>query len=303
MASLKNIKKILVVYKKSTFEIYQSSKDRLVMDFIREKTKDLEAMKQSDYIQKHSLDKIISIVDKSGVNYDVMYRADLTEINNRDLVISVGGDGTFLEVSHYIRNGIPVLGVNSNPKISVEYGVNPDGSVGYFCCTDAEKFERYLNEIEKKPITSLNRLELILNNKKIHEPVLNEILIAHENPAAGANYSLEANNKKIDYRSTYGIFACTAAGSTGAVYEIGGFVMPLDSSKIQYFSIGVRGEKFKFTDRIKITFKTRRGNIFIDGRHLKYDLTLSDSLLIKKGIPLNIIGDLKSKRIKYYHLK
>ncbi len=140
MANLKNIKKILVVYKKSTFEIYQSSKDRFVMEFIRKKTKDVEAMKQSDNIQKHSLDKIISVVDKSGINYDIMYRADLTEINNKDLVISVGGDGTFLEVSHYIRNGIPVLGVNSNPE----------RSIGYFCCTHAEKFEIYLNEIEKK---------------------------------------------------------------------------------------------------------------------------------------------------------
>jgi len=303
MANLKNIKKILVVYKKSTFEIYQSSKDRLVMDFIRKKTKDVKAMKKSDYIQKNNLDKIISVVDKSGINYDVIYRADLTEIKNKDLVMSVGGDGTFLEVSHYIRNGIPVLGVNSNPKISVEYGVNPDGSIGYFCCTDAEKFERYLNEIEKKPITSLNRLELILNNKKIHEPVLNEILVAHENPAAGSRYRLEIDDDIIDYKSTYGLFACTAAGSTAAMYNVGGSVMPLNSSKIQYFSRGIKNEKFRFADEIKITSGTRRGNIFIDGRHLKYDFTLSDSLLIKKGIPLNIIGDLKSKRIKYYNLK
>jgi len=290
---MNELRKILVVYKKSTFEIYKSSKDPFVMDFIRGKTKDVEIIKQSDYKQKIAFDKVISVIDRFKINYDIIYRADLTEIKNKDLVISVGGDGTFLEVSHYIRNGMPVLGVNSNPE----------RSIGYFCCTDAENFEKCLGEIEKKPVSSLNRLELILNNKKIHEPVLNEILIAHENPAASTRYRLEANNKTIDYKTTYGFFACTAAGSTAAMYNIGGFIMPLNSSQIQYFSRGIKNEKFRFADKIKITSLTRRGKIFIDGPHLKYDFTLLDSLLIKKGIPLNIIGDLKSKRLKDYDLK
>ena len=290
---MNGLRKILVVYKKSTFEIYQSSKDPFVMDFIRKKTKDVETMKQSDYKQKITLDKVLSVIDRFKINYDVIYRADLTEIKNKDLVISVGGDGTLLEVSHYIRGKMPVLGVNSNPE----------RSIGYFCCTDAENFEKCLSEIEKKPVSSLNRLELILNNKKIHEPVLNEVLVAHENPAASTRYRLEANNKTTDYKVTYGFFACTAAGSTGAMYQIGGFIMPLNSSQIQYFSRGVKNEKFGFADEIKITSLTRRGKIFIDGSHLKHGFTLLDSLLIKKGIPLNIIGDLKSKRIQSHYSK
>ena len=40
---------------------------------------------------------------------------NIKDFKQIDLVIAIGGDGTFLRTSHYIEN-IPHMGVNSNPK-------------------------------------------------------------------------------------------------------------------------------------------------------------------------------------------
>ena len=46
----------------------------------------------------------------------LIFRDELREpIKDVDLVITVGGDGTLLEASHFLDSSIPVLGVNSDP--------------------------------------------------------------------------------------------------------------------------------------------------------------------------------------------
>lgn len=37
-----------------------------------------------------------------------------------DLVVTVGGDGTLLQASHFMDDSIPVLGVNSDPTKAEE---------------------------------------------------------------------------------------------------------------------------------------------------------------------------------------
>ncbi|PQQ18704.1 NADH kinase-like isoform X2 [Prunus yedoensis var. nudiflora] len=39
----------------------------------------------------------------------------LKPIHDVDLVVTVGGDGTLLQASHFIDDSVPVLGVNSDP--------------------------------------------------------------------------------------------------------------------------------------------------------------------------------------------
>ena len=49
--------------------------------------------------------------------YDCLYRGELTSVAGYDLVLSVGGDGTFLEVARHAPD-VPILGVNSDPERS-----------------------------------------------------------------------------------------------------------------------------------------------------------------------------------------
>jgi len=56
------------------------------------------------------------ILRKKSVEWKAVLRNDLTQpINDVDLVVTIGGDGTLLQASHFIDDKIPVLGVNSDP--------------------------------------------------------------------------------------------------------------------------------------------------------------------------------------------
>lgn len=61
---------------------------------------------------------------QSYIQYETRIRDQLEHpIHGMDLVITIGGDGTLLQASHYLDNSIPVLGVNSDPTLTSEVGV------------------------------------------------------------------------------------------------------------------------------------------------------------------------------------
>src|SRR5262249_51618617 len=83
-----------------------------------------------------------------------------------DLVISVGGDGTLLNASHYVRDGM-VIGVNSAPG----------DSVGHFCAANRENFAERLDailDLKWRPV-ELARLQVTLDRKPLPELALNDV--------------------------------------------------------------------------------------------------------------------------------
>jgi NAD+ kinase len=53
---------------------------------------------------------------QAHVKFEMHLRDELqSPIRDVDLVITVGGDGTLLQASHYLDSSVPVLGVNSDP--------------------------------------------------------------------------------------------------------------------------------------------------------------------------------------------
>lgn len=270
--------KVLVVYKKSTFELYSVSSDIETRDFVQGKHEDAQKTRASHKVQKKTLKKVISKLKNLGVDHQLVYRADLNKIKDWDfdLIISVGGDGTFLEVSHYVKD-TPVLGVNSDPE----------NSVGYFCVANPTNFDEVIAKIDQLPKTKLNRLKILINGKELPELALNDIFFAHPNPAATTRYILENEEFKGS-----GLLACTSAGSSAWIYQENGERMPTNSLQIQYLHRGIRNRNPKLTNELKITSLTRQGKLYIDGPHLSYNLGLGDSLIIKKGTPLAMIGKL-----------
>ena len=273
---------ILVVYKKSKYEIYRYVND--TQQYVNSDSEHARKMRQSHEVQKASIEKVYDVLEKMGVNFEAVYRADLRTIKNKDLVLSLGGDGTFLEVSHYLTD-IPIMGVNTDSE----------NSTGYFCCCDAESFERTINEFEKLPRQKVNRLEVQLDNV-ILEPALNDVFFGHPCPAAVSRYDLNSEKHKDS-----GVLMCTAIGSTAWMYQENGIVMSIDSFEIQYKVRGKRNALPEFAAELKLTSFTREGRIYIDGEHLNYECGLGSKLIIRNGMPLTIMGDVKSKRKEYLH--
>jgi len=286
--------KAAIVYKISIWEIYRESPDEETRAYIERGGQNLEILKRSARIQKETLKKTLGALDAAGIDHQRIYRAELTteSLADKDIVISVGGDGTFLEASHVVPPEIPMLGVNSDP----------DRSVGFFAATDGSGVEDFIASLADQPRTQITRLQAIIDGEEVGPPVLNDVLFAHPNPAATTRYRMlkpepppEESGRR--FRNS-GFLVCSAAGSSGWIFQEQGEIMQLDDSRMQYLHRGVRGQYPTLTDveQIELESLTRRGIVFIDGERTQVSLTLGQKLSVIAGAKLTVIGDLNKKR-------
>ena len=291
---------ILVVYKKSNFDIYSSSPDEKLKGYMKGRSRNAIGMRKSRQRQEETLDTIIDVIEKSGASYDLVYRAELPNAKEqgtiadltagRDLVICDGGDGTFLEASHYIT-GVPMLGVNSDTE----------RSTGFYCCFDSTNFEYAVKHLEELPRSTARRLRIVHNNEPIPEFVLNDLLFTHEDPGGGARYELSVDgSRRTRWAGNSGLLVCTPSGYTGWVAKFGGEFLPLNSGLLQYHHRDLRfGEEPHLAHRLDVYSLTRGGIMELDGRHIKYDFGMGTAVKIRSGPELVIIGDLENKRNGY----
>lgn len=157
------------------------------------------------------------------VSVDALDARARRAIGRARLVISVGGDGTLLAASHWVT-GATLLGVNSAPR----------SSVGYLTLTRRTTVARTLARIASGELVPqrVARLEVELEGKVL-PPALNDILIAHEQPAATSRYQLRLGRRAEDHRSS-GLWVSTAAGSTAGIRSAGGQAMRLDARQLQF---------------------------------------------------------------------
>ncbi len=282
---------VLVVYKRSMFELYtnQTKADKVTKAYVEAQP----GLKESHDIQKKTIETVLAALTKRRIAHKHICRADLGKesLSLYDLVISVGGDGTLLEVSHYVTS-TPIFGVNSNPQ----------SSIGFFTAATADTIEDSIVHLDDLPKTKLTRLQIKKNGERLPWFVLNDLLLCHANPAGMNRYTLAVDGKTFsrdgtDMLRSSGVLISTAAGSTGWIYECGGEVMPLGSRRMQFHERDQRNSGFHYAhERIELYSKTREGRIYIDGEHLKQDFTLGDRLIVEQGEVLNVIGDLRLKR-------
>lgn len=181
------------------------------------------------------------------------------------MVITVGGDGTLLAASHKIPAGIPILGVNSDPKTSV----------GYFCSAHAGDVKgTLLAKNFKSSIKKVTRLEVVIDGKVVCSRVLNEALFSHACPAAMTKFILD----KERYGCS-GIWVGTGAGSTGAMKSAGGEPYSPESKSLSaiirepYRADFESVTRFLSAKRFKLISKISDGVLYLDGPFLKFPVS------------------------------
>src|SRR5215470_17894056 len=102
--------------------------------FARKGDETAKRLLQADAEQKRAVDAVRRALKSRKIAFTESSLAKLSATLRRqlalaDLVISVGGDGTLLGASHYVRGGM-IIGVNSAPG----------DSVGHFCATNRKNF-------------------------------------------------------------------------------------------------------------------------------------------------------------------
>lgn len=284
---------VLVVYKKGVAEFYDKSKDDALIKFMNSDDPDVPKMRRSAELQKRTLEVVLSELDKRKIKYNSIYRANLNDVKDNDLIITVGGDGTFLELSHYLKNpNIPVLAVNSDPVTGVS---GAEGSIGFFSCATKDNFGDVLDNIDTIKKNRLQRFALYKNGILIPEYMLNDVLFANIKPAGTTRLRVNGENK---IRHS-GLLVGTSAGSTAFIYQEGGFKMPLDDHRLQYCIRSVRNKTFEFANELRVESLSRKAEFSIDGEHVVYDFEIGSVVEIKKAEPITLLGNLDEKREKY----
>ena len=288
-----NIKKVLLIHKKSAYKVYflERNSSFYKKEHLFSKA-ELESFKIAHAKHYASLAQVEKILKNCGIVYHKRCRGQECHAQGCDLIITVGGDGTFLEAARAAKQQY-LLGVNSDPE----------RSFGRFCASNALRFEEDLHKIlsGRFRVQQFQRiachLELAKESRVIQ--VLNDILVCHQNPAAMSRYKLIIGRRQEEQRSS-GLWVSTAAGSSGAIKSAGGKVLPKGSKEIEYrpremftgfkprynFSGGI----LNLEKPVKIESQMRSGMIYIDGAHFKFPFCFGEKVVLRKSkLPLRMI--------------
>nr|XP_028945291.1 NADH kinase-like [Malus domestica] len=271
-------------------------------------SEDATSLRQQKKVHNDAISCCQNILLRKPVEWNSVVLNDLSQpVHDVDLVVTVGGDGTLLQASHFIDDSVPVLGVNSDPtqpkeveKLSNE--IDASRSTGYLCATTIDNFEEVLDNIlQGRTIPSkLTRISVYVNSQVLPTYALNDILIAHSCPAALSQFSFkikrdgELCSPLVNSRSS-GLRVSTAAGSTAAMLSAGGFPMPILSQDLQFM---VRepispGNTSRFMhglikshQSMEVTWFCKEGVVYIDGSHVFFSIQNGDAIEISSKAPI-----------------
>jgi NAD kinase len=124
-------------------------------------------------------------------------------LKGKEPAFSVGGDGTFLATAHLLPEGMPILGINADPRTKE----------GYFLSANARTFPTILRRILNKEVglNHLPTLEARVNGKRIPLMALNEFFIGASKAYRTSRYAIKVKGKQEVHRSS-GIIAATPLG-------------------------------------------------------------------------------------------
>ena len=138
---------------------------------------------------------------------------------NFDFFISVGGDGTILDATTFVRDiGIPIIGVNT-------------GRLGFLADTAKEDIDNTIKQIINNQYRLDERTLLNLNTDyQIFDDInfaLNEVTISRKDTTSMITITTYINNQLLNSYWADGLIISTPTGSTGYSLSCGGpIVMP-----------------------------------------------------------------------------
>lgn len=292
--------RVAVVVKRTTYRKFVLEvHDPLIARLLRRHDPSVARLKQSHEDHESTLREVEEALDAVGA--EVVFRGGpRARVPPRtDLVITVGGDGTLLDASHLIGDGVPLLGINSAPG----------HSVGFFCGATKGNVRTTIERAlaGKLAKTELTRMRVDLNGKCLHARVLNEALFCHASPAATSRYILTLASGDEDQRSS-GIWIGPAAGSTAAQRSAGGKVLPLRSNRLQYVvrePYTPAGGRFRYArgyvepnEPLVLRSRMREAKVFLDGHRLVHSVTMGDVLTMQRSEEsLTVLGIATKRRV------
>ncbi len=155
------------------------------------------------------------LIQKAGIseNYEV-FRDHKDFHSGLDLVISMGGDGTFLKTVSYIRNsGVPIMGINT-------------GRLGFLANISKDAMYETLAQVKNKEYEFQMRSLLRVHTEEdlfgADNFALNELTLHKKDTSSMITVHASLDNKYLNTYWADGLIVATPTGSTAYSLSCGG---------------------------------------------------------------------------------
>lgn len=165
--------------------------------------------------------------DNKAITIDIPTFSTHNELNKSyDMLLSIGGDGTFLRAATYVRNsGIPILGINA-------------GRLGFLANVQQENIEKILKLVIKKEYKISKRTLLSVNCSPKLDTIkdlnfaMNEITVSRKDTASMITIETYLNDEYLTSYWADGLIISTPTGSTGYSMSCGGPILTPDANSL-----------------------------------------------------------------------
>lgn len=210
-------------------------------------------------------------------------------IRGKDLIITIGGDGTFTKAANYIDKQF-ILGINSDPETS-------EGALKSITSHELDKLTDILNG--KFKTIERQRAEILINGKKTKEKALSIIFLGAAYQFRASRYKIKYQGKEEEQRSS-GVIVSTGTGSNAWFKSVGGIPFSASDKQLKFIIrepyIGNRVFKpallygdILYEDKFEVTFLREDDNaLAIDDK--VYELNKNDKVEIRlSDNPLKVV--------------
>lgn len=216
-----------------------------------------------------------------------------------DLVIVLGGDGTYLEAVRMLdKKAVPILGINM-------------GSLGFLTNVPVEKMYQAIEDtlsltMQMRPRSMLDVKVRSKGKVLAKHRALNDIVIERGSNSHLTNYSLFVDKQLISSIKADGVIIATPTGSTAYNLAAGGPILHPEVSSIVISPICPHSLTMRPTilpDNIELTFQlnetSKKAFLTVDGVHCG-EISGNDEILVKKCDSYHYV--LRDPSHNYFHL-
>ena len=242
-------------------------------------------------LQKNNFDVMIDNISFDKLNHK-KYSAILNHVKSFskidktiNYIICVGGDGTILKASSYVKNmGIPIIGINT-------------GRLGFLAKIKAVEIDNVIQAITKKKYTISEKTLLSVSYKSKKQQnklgaALNELSITRKNTTSLITIETKLNDEYLNTYWADGLIIATPTGSTGYSLSCGGPIIMPESKNLVITPIAphnLNARPLVIPDNTNITLKiSGRENEFFVSLDSKITTLNNEMLILIKKAPYKI---------------
>ena len=242
-------------------------------------------------LQKNNFDVMIDNISFDKLNHK-KYSAILNHVKSFskidktiNYIICVGGDGTILKASSYVKNmGIPIIGINT-------------GRLGFLAKIKAVEIDNVIQAITKKKYTISEKTLLSVSYKSKKQEnklgaALNELSITRKNTTSLITIETKLNDEYLNTYWADGLIIATPTGSTGYSLSCGGPIIMPESKNLVITPIAphnLNARPLVIPDNTNITLKiSGRENEFFVSLDSKITTLSNEMLILIKKAPYKI---------------